>query len=278
MSAGIPIQAERRRSILAPALACLGSQARWAIQNQFSGGGAIAILTALVEILVARQLWLALYQGKDSYQGVSLEQTTTYVALSLILTSLLKDDGYIFYKIRSGNIFFDLMYPLDLGAQMLGFNAGSVLAQLVFTGLPLLGLSAFLFHIRLDAGPDAWLAFALSSALGFLIYHAFNYLVILLGFWTTEIRGLTMAKNLIVAFLSGAVIPPWVFPAWAEKLLLWLPFQGINYTPMAILVGRIGPGEYALSLAIQAAWALALWAAGRGLFGLALRHLGIQGG
>lgn len=274
----MPGAAARRRSALAPAAACFNAQMRWAIQSQFSGGALIGILTALVEILVARQLWLALYQDKSAFQGVSLEQTTTYAVLSLILASLIKDDGYIFYKIRSGNIFFDLMYPLDLSFQLLAFNAGSVLVQIAGTGLPLLGLSVLFFHIRLPAALSVWLVFALSFLLGYLIYFYLDYLMTLLGFWTTEIKGLVAAKNLMLAFLSGAVIPLWVFPAWAEKLLLWLPFQGINYSPLAILIGKIAPGQYAATLAIQALWVLVLWAASRGLYALALRRLGFQGG
>lgn len=268
----------RPRSILAPVLAMASGQVRYGISQAHYQP--VVWITSLVEMLIAQRLWMALYQQPPAYGDVSLAQTLTYVLLSLIFNSLLQGDyiQYVHYKIRSGNILFDLMYPLYFGHQVLSAGIASFLISAVITALPLLAAAVFLFGIHLPAGLLVWLIFGISLLLGFLIYSAIDYLVMLSGFWTVEMNGLLAAKNLLVAILSGAFIPLWVFPGWFETILAYLPFRYINYSPMAILIGRIPPQAYLPELGLQLAWVVGLAVLGRVVFSLAVRKMGIQGG
>jgi ABC-2 type transport system permease protein len=234
---------------------------------QIRSGSLIAWLTALVEMLVARQLWIALYNGRATYDGFTLDQTLAYVVLSIAITNLLKDDGFLYWKIRSGNIIFELMYPLRLPTHLL-----------VTVAAPLLLMAVFLLKIPLPALPAAWLAFAVSFPLGCLIGICIDLLASLLGFWTTEIHGLMTWKNLTVAILSGAILPLWIFPDLVERAIAWLPFRGIQYVPLSILVGWIGPELYLREMAVQFGWVVVLWFTVEGLYALASRKFEIQGG
>lgn len=281
LSAQTPARArdERPRSFLSPAWAIARLQGRYCIL-QIRNDLLIPWLTALVQMLVARQLWIALYDGRATYDGYTLGQTLTYVALSMAITSLLVGDGvrYLHWKIRSGNILFDLMYPLRFTLNLMVFSFSSMVIGLFKIALPLLLMAALLLKIPLPSDPARWLVFSLSFLLGCLIYMWIEILAGMLGFWTTETHGLEAWMNIIVAILSGAYLPLWIFPGVFQRIIAYLPFRGIQYTPLAILVGWTGPEGYLRELLVQAVWVIVLALVAEGVYRLALRRMRIQGG
>lgn len=84
--------------------------------------------------------------------------------------------------------------------------------------------------------------------------------------------------NILIAILSGAYLPLWIFPPGVQQVLAFLPFRGIQYVPLSILVGWTGPQAYLRELALQACWVVVLWLAAEGVYRLALRKMEIQGG
>lgn len=273
MDAGLPV----RRSFLAPVWAVVKIQGYWAIL-QIRESALISWATSLVGMLLARQLWIALFNGQATYEGFTLDETLTYVVLSMALNNLLKGDEFIAWKIRSGNVLFDLIYPLRFTTNLLFFSLSSLVTQLLTTGAPLVLMAVFLLRIPLLASPAAWLAFAASFLLGCLIFYCTEILASLLGFWTTEIHGVFVWREILSGFLSGAYLPLWVFPSIVQQGIAWLPFRGMRYVPLAILVGWIPPEQYLREMVIQLAWVVVLWLAVEGLFLLATHRVDIQGG
>jgi uncharacterized membrane protein YphA (DoxX/SURF4 family) len=90
--------------------------------------------------------------------------------------------------------------------------------------------------------------------------------------------GLLRAKAAAVELLSGLLVPLSFFPPWAEGLLEWLPFRAIADVPLNLYLGRYAGEEVLFMLALQAAWALGLYALGRLAWRVVVRRLTIQGG
>ncbi len=268
---------DRRRSFLAPLWANARSQGYWAIL-QIRDGALIANLTALVEMLLARQLWVALFNGQTVYEGHTLDQTLTYVMLSMAFLPLFRGDAFLFWQVRSGNIMIELMRPLRWTTGLIAFALSSVFAQLLTNALPMLLLAAFLLKIPLPASPTTWLAFAVSFLLGILIFNCIDIMVAMTAFWTTELSGVVAWKDIIIGILSGAALPLWIFPDAVGRVIAWLPFRCMQYVPLSILVGWIGPEQYLREMLIQLGWVVGLWLAVEGLFELARRRIQIQGG
>jgi ABC-2 type transport system permease protein len=198
----------------------------------------------------------------------------------MVIYNLLKGDGvqFIHWKIRSGNILFDLMYPLRFPISLMVFALSSLFLTILTHAIPLLLMAVFLLKIPLPVSPTAWLAFAVSFLLGCLSFNWIDILASLLGFWTTETHGLLIWKEILVALFSGAFLPLWIFPDVIERIIAWLPFRSIQYVPLSILVGWIGPEQYLREMMIQVFWVVVLWLAVEGLYKLAERRFEIQGG
>jgi len=285
MDAGLPAQlparqpANSRRSFLAPVWAEARMQGYYCIL-QIRNDMLIQWLTALVEMLVARQLWIALYNGRLIYNGYTLDQTLTYVVLSMVIANQQKDDGvqYMHSMIRSGDILFAFIYPLHFTIGLIVSSLSSLVISLLTTAAPLLLMAVFVLKVPLPDSPLLWLMFIISFFLGYLILNWIDILAGLLGFWTTETSGLVAWKRIIVAILSGAYLPLWIFPPAIERLIAYLPFRGIQYVPLSILVGWIGPESYLRELVVQIGWVVVLALIAEVLYRLALRKVSIQGG
>ncbi len=271
------LQPIKHRSILAPFLGEAKIQAYWCIR-QVRNGMFIPWITALVQMLLARQLWIALFNGKDVYEGFTLDQTLSYVVLSMAIFTIMKGDGFLYWKIRSGNIINELMYPVRWTFSVMAFGLSSMLFQVFIQAVPLMLMAVFLLKIPLPASPSVWLAFAVSFFLGCLIFNILDILANMMGFWTTELHGLLAWKDIIAGMLSGAALPLWIFPGALERAIAWLPFRGMQYVPLSILVGWIPPGQYLREMGIQVMWVVLLWLVVEKLYDLAMKKYEIQGG
>ena len=78
---------------------------------------------------------------------------------------------------------------------------------------------------------------------------------------------------------SGALIPLQFFPAAMQKVLFWLPFQAIYHTPIMMLTKPDqGLNVFLLMMAVQLAWAVALFIGARLFYNQAIKVLRIAGG
>jgi viologen exporter family transport system permease protein len=240
----------------------------------------VGLLRTLILILVFRYLWVALYGGQAEYAGVSLDQTITYAAMSMIISPLFPNAliNEVGGRIRSGNVLFDITRPMYYGNLLLFPLIGQALATLVTSSLPMLAIAPFFVHLILPTSPLAWLAFLVSLALGFLIAYLVDYIAALAGFWITETWGIFFAKWNLIDVLGGKYLPLWIFPPVWKNIALLLPFRGMNYTPLAILGGEIGLRQAPLELGFQLLWIVLLAGLGRLIFAAAVKKLSVQGG
>ncbi|GAA0579027.1 hypothetical protein GCM10010172_74890 [Paractinoplanes ferrugineus] len=90
--------------------------------------------------------------------------------------------------------------------------------------------------------------------------------------------GVQWARLAVVNLLSGALIPLAYLPGRLATAAQWSPFAGLTSTPALIFLGRVGGREALVLVAVQLGWVLALWFGARGLWGVAVRRLTVNGG
>ena len=144
--------------------------------------------------------------------------------------------------------------------------------------LPSYLLALLVFGIDLPASPEAALGFVVSLMGALFLVFSLDFLVGLMGFWTFSVWGLGYAKIAVIDTLAGTIIPLTLFPEWLRRIVLFLPFKGMAYTPLAIYVGEIAGGGIWTSILGQFAWGIGLLVLTRLLWLKARRRIEIQGG
>lgn len=243
-------------------------------------GFLFSIAGNIIYMSVTYFLWRSIYQGRETLRGLTFDETYIYVALGSAVFILLKTyvDWQMSFEIREGTIATYLTKPIDLQFYELCSSSGFSLMTLTAITVPTILLMIFVFHIEIPLGIGLAL-FPLSLLLAYLLSFCFDYFVGLLGFYTESVWGLSITKEIIVTVLSGALIPLPFFPDAIQKVLLWLPFQAIYYTPLTMVAKpELGWGTFLPMLGVQLFWVLALFVLTRLFYNQAIKVLRISGG
>lgn len=180
-------------------------------------------------------------------------------------------------RILDGHVAIDLTKPVDFqrarAAEYIGGMAASLPAAFLGT--------AAAFLIFRPAPPASALAAALALVSVLLIFPlAFGiaYLGTLVCFVTQRFLGIQWAKDSLVAFFSGMMVPLALMPVWLQGIAWVLPFVHFTTTPALIYLGRVDAAGALGLLAAQAAWAVGLWFIARLIWNRLVKKVTIHGG
>lgn len=224
--------------------------------------------------------WRSIYQNKETLRGLTFDQTYIYVALGSAVFILLKTyvDWQMSFDIREGMVATYLIKPIDLQLYVLFTSLGYFLTSLGAITIPTILLLIFVFHIEIPLGIGL-IIFPFSLMLAYMLSFCFDYFIGLLGFYTESVWGLSITKEIIITVLSGALIPLQFFPDAIQKILLWLPFQAIYYTPLTMVAQpTLSWATFLSMLGVQIFWVVALFVLTRLFYNQAIKVLRISGG
>jgi ABC-2 type transport system permease protein len=241
----------------------------------------LGLLSVFFVMYAIASIWSILYQQSPGAFGVDRQQMITYGVLGILLGPIMwttsQTRSYIASQVRSGSIEIDLMKPLDFMLHMLARNLGELCVMVLLRAVPGFLFARLVLGLQLPPDLGSAAAFAVSVALGYLVYFGLNFLIGLLALVTADVRSYTWAYNSLVRFASGEAIPLWLFPPVLGTLLYALPFQAIYFVPMSIYIGA-QPGNIGWALAGQALWVLAVLLVCRVVWARAQRRIVVQGG
>jgi ABC-2 type transport system permease protein len=128
------------------------------------------LLQMYLQMLVFRQVWIALYGGQEAHAGVTLAQAVTYQLVNVIVVRLFST--WVLWsanhRIRSGDVVFQITRPTYYGHILLFEFVGQSITKLVTTSLPMFFVTCLLFRPTLPSSASVWLSFVFSLGLGFL--------------------------------------------------------------------------------------------------------------
>jgi ABC-2 type transport system permease protein len=238
------------------------------------------VMGNVVYMVVAFFLWRSIYAGSTSIHGLTFDQALLYVALGSTVFILLKTyaDWGMGQEIRDGTVAVFLTKPIDYQFYTFFTNLGFPLTSLITVVGPTILLLVFAFRIHFEFGAGIFF-FPFSLILAFIISFHFDYLVGLSGFYTESIWGISTTKEIIISVLSGMLLPLQFFPAAIQRVLEWLPFQAIYFTPLMMVTAPGRSAGYFLSmLGVQGVWAVLTFLLTRLAYAQAIKVLRVAGG
>jgi ABC-2 type transport system permease protein len=240
----------------------------------------VGLVKTFILVFVFRYLWIALYGGQEVFAGVTIKQTITYATLSMVIAPLFPNSLILEVgeRMRSGDVLFDITRPLYYGNFLLFQMIGKSVAKLLTLSIPMFILTSLSMELTFPTNPVIWASFLLSFILGFLIAFFLDFIASLSGFWLTEIWGVFFAKWSVTDILGGTYLPLWIFPPILGPIVLLLPFCGITYIPLSILVGEVNIQQIPMRIGLQIIWLILLAFLSRFIYGIAVKKLAVQGG
>jgi ABC-2 type transport system permease protein len=223
-------------------------------------------------------LWHAILSNSPN-SGFTWPQMKAYLVIGFIANTLVSSstDYGMAMRILDGMVAIDLSRPITYQNARFAEAAGAALFEWLSSALIVVALAPLFGGFALPDGAHL-LLFIVSMVLVLPLKFAIVYCTALLTFWTHNYIGVTWARTAVISLMSGAIIPLQFFPGWLQSIAEVLPFQGIAYTPAMIFIEKFSVMESLKGVAVQLAWALALWLLAAAAWRAAYRRLTVHGG
>jgi ABC-2 type transport system permease protein len=254
--------------------------ARFRTLLQYRAAAAAGMVTQLFWGLIRVMIFEGFYRSTTASQPMPLEQVITYVWLGQATIGLLpwNMDPELRSLVRSGNVAYELVRPLDLYSLWYMRSAAHRLAPTLLRFTPLMVLAAMFFGLRPPASWAAGAAWLLSCVGALAIASAVSTLMAISMIRTLSGEGISRLIAAITVPLTGLVIPLPLFPDWAQPLLNFQPFRHIMDVPFRLYLGDLPASSIGWVLLQQAAWTGVLALLGRWVLARETRRLVVQGG
>ena len=212
----------------------------------------------------------------------SLPETITYVWLQQMFFKLMfSSDGELNSLIMSGGVAYMLVRPVDQHRFWVCRDVGGRLVAAGMRLLPMLALQLVLppsLRMQLPHSPLALVQFVLSLLLGAVCLCELMSIGDAITMKTLDKRGAASVISLLMMTFSGNVIPLTLFPDSLQTLIRCQPFAQALDAPIRMYLRAATAGEWALNVAVQIGWIVALRALARRMWRRRLDDMIVQGG
>src|SRR5579864_6880002 len=239
------------------------------------------IITYFFNVTIYYFIWTAIFKNTTgSIAGFNLPQIITYVSVGWIIRSFYWNtiDQEMAYEVIEGKIAMDLIKPVSVQWMWIFRAMGESAFRLGLLTVPTAIVVALVFPV---SGPASWTDFTLfvAAVLGsFFLMGAINFMIGTCAIPLKSILALIRAKQWLIELLSGLLIPMAFFPDKLQRVLAWLPFEHIAFTPLQIYLGKLDVSHALGALATQWCWIFALLILAHLWWNRNLRAMTIQGG
>jgi ABC-2 type transport system permease protein len=251
---------------------------RWATYRQAAVAG-VFVNTVFGVIKLSILLGVADSAGGTvaGYDRVGLS-TYAWVSQGIIAVVMIFGWTELADRVRTGDIAIDLARPVDLQLAWLAADLGRAAWGLVSRAIVPILFGAAVFGFRVPTDPAALVLLPVSLTLAVCVSFACRFLVNLLSFWLTEVRGPVLFYVLASGMLGGHLIPVQLFPGWLQTVAYATPFPAMIQSPIDLVTGQAVGWGVLQRVVVQVVWALGLLGLGRVVLARATRRLVVQGG
>lgn len=230
-------------------------------------------------------VWRAVFDasGSGSFNGFTMTDMVVFLFVTNLTGYLTRSDGSfaVGEEIRDGNVAMRLIKPVSFDMTFLFTEIGEASLTFSLIFIPMLaGVEIYKYfafgHIAFSIGRFA--LYMLSVIMSYMFSFYMNVCFGFMAFFLKNLWGFNILKDSILRFLSGSVIPLAFMPDALRKVMEWLPFASLSYTPVMIYMGQYSGGEVLMRLSLQFVWVIIFWIFSKMILSVALKHVTVQGG
>ena len=239
------------------------------------------IITYFFNVTIYYFIWTAIFKNTTgSIAGFNLPQIITYVSVGWIIRSFYWNtiDQEMAYEVIEGKIAMDLIKPVSVQWMWIFRAMGESAFRLGLLTVPTAIVVALVFPVQGPASGVDFTLFIIGVIGSFFLMGAINFMIGTCAIPLKSILAMIRAKYWLIELLSGLLIPMTYFPNGVQKVLAWLPFEHIAYTPLSIYLGKFSTHEAIKLLSIQWAWVVFLLFAAHWWWESATKKITIHGG
>lgn len=260
-------------------------------ENQFKrnlaykGSFYLFMLTSIFGSFISYFLWMAIYGSSATGMlgGLSRNEMVVYIFMTYVTSNvvLVGISDEISDNVMEGTVAMTLIKPIDYRMSLIFKSFGNVIYRFLAPGIFVwIGLEIYKANV-LGMGVTSiqnMVLFVVSCLFSIMIHLLFDFCFGMVAFITTYMFGMLMAKEALLAFLSGQLIPISFFPEIVQKIFDFLPFSSMIYSPVMIYLGKYSGMELGFVLGRQVIWIVVLYALGSFLWSRITRRLIVLGG
>ena len=257
------------------------------VKTQLAYRGAFYLwaFISLFSSFISYFLWMAIYGSSESgvIGGLTQDEMIVYIFMVYVTSAMvsISVSTWVGYDVVEGRVATNLIKPIDYRASLIARAFGNMIYKLLVPGVFIwMGLEiykVFVLGMPMVSLPTLVL-YLCSVFMSFLIYVLFDFCFGMIAFFTTYIFGLRMAKNALLSFLTGQLIPISLFPLAVQKVFDFLPFSSMVYTPVMVYLGKYQEADLAWALGRQAIWVVLLYLLGSIIWKKVTKRLVVLGG
>jgi len=235
-------------------------------------------LFLLLILYIFLQLWQTTFAGEGaaSIAGYSFRQLMWYLivteSMTLACPSLCTR---LEEEVKSGDVAFKLVRPVNF----IAFHYVEYMSEVAVRFCVNVILGGMLGLLVLGPPDDmtGFLWLPLTALGGFTLNFMLNMVVALSAFWVEETRGLEFVYNKFLFTVGGMLMPIELFPESLQRIVRWLPLQGIVYTPAKTAVA-FEAVRLAGMLMAQAGWIVIFACVALLVYRRGVKKLNVNGG
>ena len=235
----------------------------------------------VVQVFARVAIWLAIYTGATSIDGITLQQMITYALLGGIVTGAIRYETIISMigrALQTGDVAVWLLKPVSFPLYIIVSELGRAAYRLVVLVIPTVAVVALVYGMLPPASIFHGVMFLAYLALAYAIIALISTLFGLVSFWLLTSFSLEWLMQALLNLLSGQFIPFWFFPKTFGDIAAHLPFAWIVYYPAAVWLGRMDVAGTLIYFGIGCGWALLMAFGVAWLWRSASTRVIVQGG
>ena len=254
-------------------------------QMAYKGAFYLFIFVSLFGSFISYYLWMAIYGSSPSgvIGNLTKDEMVIYIFMVYVTSSIvtISISDWVSDDVVKGTVAMNLIKPIDYRMSLISRGMGTMVYRFLAPSIFIwIGLEIYKVTV-LNMEPVSLqiiCLYLISCSMSFLIYVFFDFCFGMVAFFTTYIFGMLMAKEALLSFLTGQLIPISLFPLGLQRVFDFLPFSSMVYTPVMIYLGKYTGNELMFVLLRQLAWVVILYVLGTVIWKQVTKRLVVLGG